>query len=159
MLWKLNSNLIYLHKEEKKKAVILRLLNYATFMWCPCLKPMFETQPTCLSEETNSSKLTRNYEMQRTGDMVFNKLHQIRCSHLGWNFDVSTKQSNSISTLPSVITLAQWDGKHLVRGSIAKTSQAKPSILFLPLKLWLLWSIIREQNIKERMQVHASVNK
>lgn len=141
----------------------MRLLNYATFMWCPCLKPMFETQPTCLSEETNSSKLTRNYEMQRTGDMGFNKLHQRRCSHLGWSFDVSTKQSNSISTLPSVITLAaQWDGKHLVRGSIAKTSQAKPSqvkpsILCLPLKLWLLWSIIREQNIKEKMQVHASV--
>lgn len=85
MLWKHNTNLMYLYK-EKKKAVILRLLNYATFMWCPCLKPMFETQPTCLSEETNSSKLTRNYEVQRTDGVGFNKLHQTRCSHLGLKF-------------------------------------------------------------------------
>lgn len=45
--------------------VILRWLNYAAFMWWACFKPMFLTP----SEETNSSKLTRNYELQGAGDV------------------------------------------------------------------------------------------
>lgn len=76
---------------------------------------MFHTWPICFSEEANIKKLTRNYELQGAGDVSFNKLQQTDTLTWDQSSDASTKQSNSISTLPSVITpVTQWDGKYLV---------------------------------------------
>lgn len=81
---------------------------------------MFHTWPICFSEEANSRKLTRNYELQGAGDVSFNKLQQT--ATLTWD-QSSTNQSNSIPTLPSAITpAAQWEGKYLV---MDKTKQDK----------------------------------
>lgn len=84
---------------------------------------MFHTWPICFSEEANSRKLTRHYELQGAGDVGFNKPQQRATLTWDQSNHASTKQNNSIPTLPTVITpAAQWDGKYLV---MDKTRQDK----------------------------------
>lgn len=110
---------------------------------------MFHTWPICFSEEANSRKLTRHYELQGAGDVGFNKPQQRVTLTWDQSSHASTKQNNSIPTLPTVITpAAQWDGKHLV---MDKTRQDKTSTSFLPLKSPSLLSFIRKKNMKGRM--------
>lgn len=67
----------------KRKNTYFKAVELCYFYVTLCFKSMFYIQPTCLSKDISSSKLTRNYELQRTGDLGFNKLQQTRCSHFG----------------------------------------------------------------------------
>lgn len=83
------------------------------------LSPCFTLGLFASQRRQTAENSQENYELQGAGDVGFNKLQQRDTLTWDQSSHASTKQSNSIPTLPSVITpTAQWHGKYLVMDKI-----------------------------------------
>lgn len=112
MPWKLNTNLICSYKEKKKKQLFwgcwTMLLLHDAHVLSPCLiLGLFASQKRQTAENSQ--------ETVNCKELVMWVLISYSKQTLSLGTKAATEQSNSIPTLPSVITpAAQWDGKHLV---------------------------------------------